>query len=208
MRCGLAQGVGWSSNRPMVVMVRTSATSLPTLARQWVLVASKCTESPAPRGTGAPRWCRRSARTGRRRTRRLMGDQLRLVAHRHVHLDRIDQVAGEGAGQAFVGQRLALDGVAYPLASWESGWGCAGWSNRALSGIFSDLAMLAREEIDTPVRLRSAWERKLAVRPDSLATWSGSSWRRGDSDAGVRRCGLRSLGRLLLKGAVYQRGRQ
>lgn len=45
-----------------------------------------------------------------------MGDQLRLVAHRHVHLDRIDQVAGEGAGQAFVGQRLALDGVAYPLA--------------------------------------------------------------------------------------------
>lgn len=171
MRYGLAQGVGWSSNRPMVVMVRTSATSLPTLARQWVLVASKCTESPAPRGTGALDGVDDLPGQDVGELCALMGDQLRLVAHRHVHLDRIDQVAGEGAGQAFVGQRLALDGVAYPLAFVGVGLGLCRLVEQGIERDIQRLGDVGQEEIDTPVRLRSAWERKLAVRPDSLATW-------------------------------------
>ncbi|MNN34478.1 hypothetical protein D3C81_1482850 [compost metagenome] len=45
------------------------------------------------------------------------------------------------------------------------------------------LAIFASEEMDTPVRLRSAWDRKLAVRPVSVATWfrvllAARRWRR------------------------------
>ncbi|MNT57628.1 hypothetical protein D3C72_1950110 [compost metagenome] len=45
-----------------------------------------------------------------------MRNEFGLVAHRHAHFHRIDQVAGEVAGQALVGQRLAADGVAHALA--------------------------------------------------------------------------------------------
>lgn len=54
---------------------------------------------------------------------------------------------------------------------WELGWGCVGWLNRVLSGIFSDLVMLVREEIDILVRLCFVWERKFVVRLDLLVIW-------------------------------------
>jgi len=55
-----------------------------------------------------------------------VGDELGLVAHRHGHLHRVDQVAGEVAGQALVDQRLAADGIPHALALVGVGLGLGG----------------------------------------------------------------------------------